>query len=232
MRWKAVIFDFFGTLTHPITFEIQREAVRPAADLIGVPVDRLMSTLAATFTDRCLGRWGSFSETMSRLAAEVGVSLSEEQIGELCRVRLASQQRQLMRLRDTAETVIGSLRDSGMGVGVISDCTHELAISWPELPIAALVDVTLFSVEVGEKKPAASLYLSAAKQLGLPPGRCLYVGDGGSNELTGAVNAGMAAVLLDDPIGRAAIVYDRDGWDGPTIGRLVDVLELVRSSGA
>jgi len=229
MDYNAVVFDFFGTLTRPVTVEAQVEAVRPAAELFGVSVDRLMTRLAVTFTDRCRGLWGSFSETMARLAVEMGAELSDEEIAEICRVRLASQQQQLIRLRDTAESVIGSLRQMGLSVGVISDCTHELAMIWPDLSIAPLVDVALFSVEIGRKKPDPFLYLSAAEQLGLAADECLYVGDGGSNELTGAVNAGMAAVLLDDPVGRTAIVYDRDGCDGPSIDTLAEVLRLVGS---
>ena len=44
------------------------------------------------------------------------------------------------------------------------------------------------------KKPDACIYEEASKRLGMDMAECLFVGDGGSNELTGAVNAGMEAV--------------------------------------
>jgi len=44
-----------------------------------------------------------------------------------------------------------------------------------------------------------------------------------------AAQVWMTAVLLDDPVGRDAIVYDRDGWDGAAIRSLAEVCELVEA---
>ena len=44
------------------------------------------------------------------------------------------------------------------------------------------------------KKPDVCIYEEASKRLGIDLGECLFVGDGGSNELAGARAAGMEAV--------------------------------------
>ncbi len=46
------------------------------------------------------------------------------------------------------------------------------------------------------KKPAASIYDEALRRLGVSAAETLFVGDGGSNELSGASAVGMKAVLF------------------------------------
>lgn len=226
MHFDAVVFDFFGTLTYPLLAEDQVKAVTPVAKVMGVAVDHLVGILEDTFPDRCRGHWGSYEETMTRLGLEAGVGLSNTEVEEVCRVRLDTQ-RELMRLRDDVQPTFKSLNSLGIHIGVISDCTHELVKFWPELPVASLVDVATFSVEVGTKKPDPILYTSTADALGVTPEACMYVGDGGSSELTGAGNVGMTPVLLDDPAARTALVYGRENWTGISVSSLSEVLDLL-----
>jgi putative hydrolase of the HAD superfamily len=59
-----------------------------------------------------------------------------------------------------------------------------------------LFDTVLFSCEVKLKKPDRRIYELCAQRLGVEPDECLYVGNGGSDELAGARRAGMTPVLL------------------------------------
>jgi putative hydrolase of the HAD superfamily len=106
---------------------------------------------------------------------------------------------------------------------LISDCTYELVAFWPDLSVSSLIDVATFSVEAGTKKPDPVLYTTTAARLDLRPKHCLYVGDGGSNELSGAADVGMTSLLLYDPVGRTALVYGRDTWNGGSIGSLSEL---------
>ncbi len=125
----------------------------------------------------------------------------------------------------TAVRTLRRLRHRGLQIGVVSDCTHELPEAWPDLPVAPWVDATAFSVVLGERKPHPSLYLSACGQLGVAPHEVVYVGDGGSNELTGARSLGIPAVRLVADDGRAALVYDAESeWTGPVISRLSELV--------
>jgi putative hydrolase of the HAD superfamily len=67
------------------------------------------------------------------------------------------------------------------------------------------------------------------KQLGVEPQSCLYIGDGSSQELTGAERVGMQAVLLDvanyDPADNYRV--DADDWNGQSVLSLKQVLTLL-----
>lgn len=58
-------------------------------------------------------------------------------------------------------------------------------------------DAILVSSEVGCAKPDPRIFREAAQQLGVAPGRCLFVGDRKDVDAIGARNAGMQAVWLN-----------------------------------
>ena len=90
-------------------------------------------------------------------------------------------------------------------------------------------DAAIFSCEVGVRKPDARVFRCACEAHGVRPGVCLYVGDGGSNELTGANRLGMDAVLLDVTQEQGVDPYrpDAETWTGQSIESLSDLLEMV-----
>jgi putative hydrolase of the HAD superfamily len=116
-----------------------------------------------------------------------------------------------------------------MKVGVISDCSEEVVAAWPDTPLAPLVHEAVLSAAVGRKKPDPAIYELACERLGVAPGRCLYVGDGGSRELSGAAAVGMEAVLLRVPEdgGDDAFRRDAEEWEGGRVSALAEVLEMV-----
>jgi putative hydrolase of the HAD superfamily len=96
-----------------------------------------------------------------------------------------------------------------------------------------MVDVEVFSCEVGLRKPDPRIYRLAAERLGVDPERCLYVGDGAYGELSGAAAVGMHAVLIRDPADAEieALRPEAEEWDGPSIEDLREVTELVLGPG-
>ncbi|RLP94840.1 HAD family hydrolase [Micromonospora sp. CV4] len=222
--YQAVLFDFFGTLTRPV----QRGAAHlGTAELLGCHSDTLTEVLDRTFYERATGRLGNAEATLRWVCAQAGVHPSDRAV----RAAVASRHRAVRadtRLRADAVPVLAALRQRGLHTGVISDCTHELPAFLPQLAVAPLLDVRVFSVQVGRCKPDPALYLTACRRLGLAPGDCLYVGDGGSQELTGAERAGMTAVRLAAPDLAEHMVFNADrDWHGRTLGTLRDVLDLV-----
>jgi putative hydrolase of the HAD superfamily len=92
-----------------------------------------------------------------------------------------------------------SLRDlkaAGFRLGLISNADVMEAAPWPTCPLAGLFDVELFSCAVGLVKPEPAIYARCIQALGVGPTSCLFVGDGGSNELVGAKAAGMSTVFV------------------------------------
>ena len=62
------------------------------------------------------------------------------------------------------------------------------------MKISQYIDEMVLSYKVQMKKPDSCIYREAAKRLCVDPEECIFVGDGGSNELTGAREAGMKAI--------------------------------------
>ncbi|MDG4760236.1 HAD family hydrolase [Micromonospora sp. WMMD710] len=222
--YQAVLFDFFGTLTR----SVQRGVAHlGTAELLGCHADTLTEVLDRTYYERATGQLGDAEATLRWVCAQAGVHPSDHAL----RAAVASRHQAVRadtRLRADAVPVLAALRERGLRTGVISDCTHELPAFLPQLAIAPLLDVRVFSVQVGQCKPAPALYLTACHRLGLAPGDCLYVGDGGSQELTGAERAGMTAVRLAAPDLSDHMVFNADReWHGPMLGTLRDVLDLI-----
>ncbi|MEU6072996.1 HAD family hydrolase [Micromonospora sp. NPDC047074] len=227
--YQAVLFDFFGTLSR----SVQRGAAhRSTAELLGCPPSTLVDVLDRTFYERACGRLGNAEATLRWVCEQAGVHPSDDAV----RAAVASRHRAIRadtRLRDEAVPTLTALRQLGLRTGVISDCTHELPAFLPQLPIAPLLDVRVFSVQAGRCKPDPALYQAACRRLDLTPADCLYVGDGGSQELTGAERAGMTAVRLAAPDLAGHMVFNADAaWTGPVLHALDEVVDLVRAVAA
>ena len=99
------------------------------------------------------------------------------------------------------------------------------------MPFAPLVDVAVFSCLEGVQKPAPRIYQLAVERLAVRPENCLYIGDGDSQELTGASQVGMYPVLIRNPDEDSTDVhrvdYEAGEWEGPVISSLREVLTLV-----
>ena len=69
--------------------------------------------------------------------------------------------------------------------------------AWDRSPIAQLFDSAVFSCYVGYVKPDRRImYETCIDHLGVVPEECVFVGDGGSEELEGARDLGMATIMI------------------------------------
>jgi putative hydrolase of the HAD superfamily len=71
------------------------------------------------------------------------------------------------------------------------------------------------------------MYLAACRRLGVAPEECLYVGDGGSRELSGAASVGIVPLRLAAPDLARHLVFHADDWTGPAVGSLTEVLDVL-----
>lgn len=91
--------------------------------------------------------------------------------------------------------------------------------------LATFFDDIVFSCEVGIAKPAPEIYQIACDRLGARAKDCVFLGDGGSDELSGALQVEMEPILLwvDREIRDEGISPEVANWKGPIIERLSDV---------
>jgi putative hydrolase of the HAD superfamily len=94
-------------------------------------------------------------------------------------------------------------------------CAPDTPPLWRSSAFAGLIDVEVFSAEVGLRKPEPEIYLKACELLGVDATRCFYVGDGAYGELSGATAVGMTAVLIRDPADAdvEALRPEAEDWD-------------------
>jgi putative hydrolase of the HAD superfamily len=227
MPFAAVIFDFFGTLTPSTPEHIWHEHTSRSAAPLGVDVTAWRQTLNDSYAERATGSLGNLTATFRELARRNGIVPDDRALAAACAARLAAQ-RELFVFRPDALAVLAEVRARGLGVGVLSDCTTELAEAWSQLPVADLVDARVLSCEAGRRKPDPELFAMIASRLGVAPRQCLYIGDGGGRELTGASGCGMRAVMLRADDWSVNVAHTReDDWPGPSVPSLSAVLSLL-----
>lgn len=221
--YGAVVFDFFGTLTGAVA---RSRAHMRVARALGCDPVAFSVLLDRTYSARVRGDIGDSRNAMRWIAWQLGRSPTAAQVTEALRLRMAAM-RAAVHLRADAMYTLWTLRSAGLRTALVSDCTDEVPELVAELPLADLLDATVFSIHLGVGKPHAALFLTASARLGVAPSRCLYVGDGDGRELTGARSAGMTPVRFAAPDLAGHLVFDPEpDWTGYTVRSLSAVVDL------
>ena len=203
--YRAVLFDFFGTLTHAVTAGRRPPRGRRTARL---HPGLARHALDETYFQRASGRLGDAADCLRWVCDQAGVRPTERGAARR-RAGPAGAVRDDTRLRADAVATLRALRARGLLTGVISDCTHELPACCRSSPVAPLLDTRVFSVEVGRCKPDPSLYLHRLRGAG-GAGRAVPLrrrrGQPGTQRRRAA--SGMTAVRLAAPDLAGHLVYD------------------------
>ncbi|MBN1177553.1 MAG: HAD family hydrolase [Dehalococcoidales bacterium] len=227
-KYKAVIFDLFGTLIENFSRSEYAAVFREMAEVLSVPADEFLKDWAAAFDQRATGVFATTADTIKNIAVRFNTDVTDEQIEHASRIRTDYTRRSIIP-RESAIEVLEHLKESEFKTALISDCTCEIPGVWDSTPLAPYFDVAVFSCVVHIKKPDPRIYHTATEQMGVNPQDCLYIGDGSSHELTGARAVGMHPILIRDP-GESDDTHfiDREEtWDGPQITSLKEVFDLL-----
>jgi putative hydrolase of the HAD superfamily len=230
MKYKAVIFDLFGTLVDNFTNTEYQQVLDDMSSVLNVPPDKFSKLWRDSFYLRTNGTHRTHEESIRYICRELDVPVTDKQVEQAAAMRLDYTIKTLVP-RPEAITVINTLKSSGYKVGLISDCSPETPAVWAYTPFVDIFDATVFSCVVCLKKPDPRIYQLACERLGVKPEDCLYIGDGSSYELTGALKVGMHPILIRDP-GETVDTHfvDREeDWQGTLITSLKEVLNLVSS---
>lgn len=220
---RAVVFDLFGTL---VTYPPGALHVRAMAERLGLPFEtlhhewrKLRAQRDAGELDACRApRICCDSSAIERTDAEL----------EAAAVEATLWLRGVLKPRDGALETLRALRERGQKIGLISDANIETSIVWPETTLAPFFDTAVFSSVEHRRKPDPALYRAVCERVGVAASECLYIGNGDGDELAGAIEAGMRAVLFTAPgesPGREAAP-----WTGARISDLRDVIGIAGSA--
>ncbi|HEX5611890.1 MAG TPA: HAD-IA family hydrolase [Burkholderiales bacterium] len=198
MPTTTVLFDLFHTLTG---LESQWCELPFTYAVLGVDRkawDRLITTgsrwrLAGEERDpRCI---------LARLAREIDPAISDAVIEEAAQIRSGRFRGAMQRIPPENVETLKRLRGAGYSLGLISNADCSEIAFWKESPLAGLFDAEVFSCEAGCVKPEPQIYHKCLEALGRRPEECIFIGDGGSNELAAARQIGMRTVFISGVLG-------------------------------
>lgn len=232
MKHQAVVFDLFGTLIENFATEPYRVCLEDMAGILGVPGEDFARAWVDTYGERTLGKHPTLALSIRVLCQGLGREVEEEVVERAVERRMVLTRAQIVPRRDAVAT-LEELRRRGYGVGLVSDCSPDIPEVWPQTPLAPLVDVSIFSCSVGLRKPDPRIFLLACERLGAAAGACLFVGDGGSDELAGAAAVGMQPVLIRTPddVSSDWRRVDPGAWTGARVEAVSGVLALLETGG-
>ena len=227
-KYKAVIFDLFGTLVDCYKVIDYDDTLVKMAAVLNVPYGEFRRVWDDTAPERNTGAFATTNASIAAICNRMNVQIDADIIERAANIRREFVTQTLFPRNDTLNT-LAQLKEKGIKIGLISNCSPDTPETWDKTPFIRLFDITVFSSSVGLKKPDPRIYQLALGQLRLKSGECIYVGDGDSNELTGAQEMGMYPLMIKVEYDSETGDYlaDRQEWDGPVIRSLTEVLALV-----
>lgn len=181
---QAVIFDLFETL---ITEENRPKMY---GDQLMQQLGGYSAQLQAHWDALWLPRWrGEYPDTQSVLRTiyrQEGIVVDDARLSQLSLQRDQYKRNAVQQVAPDILDMLSALKHAGYQIGLISNCSPEEVSEFSKNPIRPYLDVCVFSCDVGYVKPEVEIYQICASRLQLPCTRCLFIGDGGSQELSGA----------------------------------------------
>ncbi len=187
---RAVIFDMFETLvTHynsPLYFGKQM-----AYDA-GILEDKFQKIWQLTEYDRTIGKL-TLEEALEIILRE-NHCYSETLLMQIVTKRITAKEECFSHLHNEIIPLLSTLKKRGFLVGLISNCFSEEAEIIRRSELVPYFDTIYLSYEQRIQKPEEEIFKRCMEDLSVKPEECIYVGDGGSEELETARRLGMVAV--------------------------------------
>ena len=191
---KAIYFDLFFTLIVPIYEKTNNEY-----EILNLSVSEWEQYAEndILYHERALGFVKTEKEIIDKIVSlmpfEVSVIKKEQ-------VLFAREQRMKNALQMISKEILDTLeklklKDIKLGLISNADCID--CKYWNQSPLFRYFNDSIFSCNVGFLKPDRKIYELAMQRLNVSPEQCLFVGDGGSNELYGAKSVGMGTVFSE-----------------------------------
>ena len=241
---EAICFDVGGTLRATIKNETNSlEYVRNLQAFLGESGDPEAYLVTMRKREKAYRRWckktlHELPETglwMKFMLPDHPADFVRENAVTLNQMWRASRNNQIF--PDAAATM-KTLAQRGYKLGIISNTTSsvEAPSMLAENGLTQYFDPVILSCVFGRRKPHPSLFLEAARSMGILPQNCAYVGDNLARDLIGARQAGFGEVVIINMPRYQADEFDPDDdfqeetitemQPDHRIGRLSDLLAI------
>ncbi len=190
---KVVCFDLFSTLVD--VGSVPLSVGRMTADIFGMDKEHWNALCFSQHHEICQPT--DATDVIRTLIHSHDPETSEELIRQAVYERQNRFDYALKHhIQDDVLQGVRLLKQQGYKLVLVSNASTAEVQAWQHSPLAPYFDHSLFSCEVGFKKPDKAIYQHVCERVKHVPANCLFVGDGGSDELTGAKQAGMKALLM------------------------------------
>lgn len=201
---KAVIFDMYETLItlfeSPLYFGTQ------IAYDAGIEEEKFQEMWYAAEADRTIGKI-TLEEILEKIL-KINRCYSETKMDFIVNKRIKSKEEAFKHLHKDIIPMLETLKKKGIQIGLISNCFSEEALVIKKSVLYPYFDAICLSFDEGLQKPDPAIFKRCMERLNVQAESCLYVGDGGSNELEAAERIGMKAVQ--------AVWYLKEGTSQPS----------------
>lgn len=187
---KAVIFDMFETLVS--LFVGRTYFSENIAEDLGVDVNIFRQLWHATETHRTIGQY-TLEEVLERTLQVLNV-YSADNVDMIMRKRHESLTDTFQAIPPEVTELLKALKEKGIAIGLISNCFSDEFAMIQDSTLYPMFDAVKLSYEQGICKPDPTIFYRVTAELGVEPDECVYVGDGGNNELLAAKQVGMKPV--------------------------------------
>jgi putative hydrolase of the HAD superfamily len=193
----AVVFDLFGTLVPNFSLERFWECIDRIADVLGAPREGFRAEWRACFRQRMDGRLRDGADMFVPLLREMGIPTDAATLADADRIRSDFFTTELVP-KAGARECLEELKRRGYRLALATDCSSGTPTHLDRTSLGEFFRVRAVSADLGVTKPHRAIYEHVLSGLGVAGERCVYVGDGNSEELPGAKRHGMTTVWIDN----------------------------------
>lgn len=190
---KGLVFDLFHTLT-------ARESTWPdrvmTNQILGVTREQWDAQHNETSRFRLAGEERDPFQIVARMARAINPEIDDATITKATENRLARFAQAVRQIPEQNLKALEALKARGKKLGLVSNADAMEIAAWNDSPLKDLFDSVVISCEVGHVKPEPEIFQRCLADLNLKAKDCLFVGDGGSNELAATAKLGFGTVLV------------------------------------
>ena len=225
MKYKAIIFDLFGTLVENLLSHQYQEMLVEITGILSIEQDEFINHWLEYSDERMTGQISN-ADCLNLICRKTGLIPTNKMLND-CRQVFTDHVRSRLKTPAGTLNTLSNLRERGYVIGLISNCSDEVSYLWHSSPLSSLIEEPVFSSSVGTKKPDSRIYLIAAENIGIKPEECIFVDDG-LDYLGGARGVGMTGVLIRDKTLNSSF-SNPDDWDGYAISSLSEMETLLNN---
>ena len=189
---KVVFFDLFFTLVIPKYSDLRNEN-----DVLRITKEdwERYSEDHELYVKRATGKEKSPEKIIESIIEKMKININKFEKKEILKLREERFKKALIDVDAKILDVLSDIKRNGKSICLISNADIIDVMYWSESPLNNLFNDAIFSYEVGYLKPQTEIYKAALKKMNVDPEECIFVGDGGGDELKGAKELGIKTIL-------------------------------------